>query len=73
MPTPRNGESKTAWMKRCYTYFTEVENKDWKPERVIAVCNSIWDQNKGVNTQSKSDNEVSNLFKYIDNLDIDNL
>jgi len=40
MPTPKKGESKQEYLKRCTTQLVESEGRD--PDQAYAICNSMW-------------------------------
>ncbi|HSG31040.1 MAG TPA: hypothetical protein VLB82_05785 [Thermodesulfobacteriota bacterium] len=43
MPTPRRGENKDDFMKRC---IPQVVGEGKPQEQAIAICSSLWEQNK---------------------------
>jgi hypothetical protein len=55
MPTPRKGEKKNDFMKRCVP---QVVNEGKESDQAVAICNSLW-ENRG----KKEADEAFERFK----------
>lgn len=54
MPRPKSGESKSDFMSRCVSQVhNESDKKDWENDRVVAYCNSLWEQYKESSSEMK--------------------
>jgi len=65
MPTPKQGESRKAFVARCIPFVLE-EGTASTPQQAAAICNSLYNRAKG-------DTEKNAKYSFTNDLDIESI
>jgi len=64
MPVPKPNEDKKGFISRCIPY-VKREHPDWKPDKCVAVCHSIWREK---HPSAKSKDNLAIIYEALENI-----